>query len=80
MAGMICTTCGDQSNDATPLHCDRVDCPQGPAPVFFHAMPKADGCEHDFSQWEDDEDGHGGTLVCTKCGMSARHYSMMMSP
>jgi hypothetical protein len=80
MAGMICTTCGDQSNNATPLHCDRFDCPQGAPPVFFHAMPKADGCEHDFSRWEDDPDGLGGTLVCSACGMSARHYSMVMAP
>lgn len=79
MAGMICVKCGDQSNDATPLHCERSDCPQGPAPVFFNAMPKADAHEHDFSKWQDDEDGCGGTLVCA-CGMSARHYSMMMAP
>jgi hypothetical protein len=80
MSGMICTTCGDQSNDATPLHCQRPDCPQGPPPTFFHAMPKPDGCEHDFKDWRDDEDGCGGSLYCAKCGMSARHYSMMMSP
>jgi hypothetical protein len=48
--------------------------------VFYHASPRVDLCDHDFRGWRDFEDGNGGELVCTKCGMGAMHYSMMVSP
>lgn len=56
--------------------------------LFFHATPKEelciDGAKHDFKGWMDlrDEDGniHGGTTVCTKCGLAAFTHSLRYGP
>jgi hypothetical protein len=46
---------------------------------LFHATPSSDACQHDFKGWRAFSDGNGGEQVCTKCGMGAMHYSLMMS-
>ena len=52
-------------------------------PVFFHATPNHDACDHDFKGWEElkNDEGQvcGGTTVCTKCGMDAMSYSLRCS-
>lgn len=35
-------------------------------------------CEHDFQGWRDHEDGHGGEQFCSKCGLGAMAWSLML--
>ncbi len=48
--------------------------------IFYHATPKADVCDHDWSGEEDIEDDEGvscgSTTVCVKCGMTAFEHSL----
>lgn len=41
---------------------------------YFHATPKPDACDHDFTGWFTFE--NGGTTVCSKCGTSAISHSL----
>ena len=51
---------------------------------FIHVTPKPgtcdDGAEHDFQGWRDFPDGNGGERVCTKCGLGAMAYTLMVGP
>jgi hypothetical protein len=67
-----CTNLGEAN---TAPVCTRNDC-LGASNIFFHAMPKPDACDHDFTGWREFEDGHGGEQVCSKCGMGAMAYSL----
>ena len=88
MAGMVCFTCGDQTNDATPLHCERTDCPARAAAgvqrlassFFFHVAPSPDACAHQWGGWRNFEDGRGGEQVCRKCGIGAMAYTLRTGP
>jgi hypothetical protein len=59
-----------QDNDYEPEACG----------FFYHTMPKADACDHDWSGEEEllDESGRvrGSTTVCSKCNMTAFDHSM----
>lgn len=50
--------------------------------LFFHFMPKADACDHDFQGWRDHTDDQGrvrgGEQVCTKCGMGAMAHTLAL--
>jgi len=50
--------------------------------IFIKLSCKPDACKHDFTGWRDlcDDEGRvaGGEQVCSKCGMGAMHYSLMM--
>lgn len=48
------------------------------AEAFFHSLPKAPVCEHDFQGWRKFEDGRGGERVCTKCGMGAMAHTLSL--
>lgn len=59
------------SDDTSP-----IDKKMREAATFFHAIPKADLCDHDFQGWYEFIDGNGGEQVCTKCGIGAMAYSL----
>jgi hypothetical protein len=42
--------------------------------------PFDDPRSHDFSGWEEFDDGRGGTAVCSKCGITAFSHSMRYGP
>ena len=42
-------------------------CPDGP-------------CEHVFDGWEDDPDGRGGSVLCSRCGTSAMAHDLRVMP
>ena len=46
--------------------------------TYFHQTPSPNACEHDFQGWRELEDGSGGEQVCTKCGIGAMTYSIMV--
>lgn len=53
-------------------------------PIFFHATPMPEACEHDFQSlprtcsggWRDFPDGNGGEQFCVKCGLGAMADSL----
>ncbi len=55
---------------------DPKDIPEGGFGLFFHMLPKASDCQHDFQGWREIDGGLGGERVCTKCGMGAMAHSL----
>ena len=57
---------------------ERTDAPSSQVTVFV-CGPK-NGCEHDYSGWQDITDSAGkvvgGTAVCVKCGYTAYEEDM----
>lgn len=71
---MTCETCGGTRKVWNGLLQEMRGCPD--CEVFFHVMPRADACDHDFKGWREFEDGNGGEQVCTKCGMGAMAHTL----
>jgi hypothetical protein len=61
------------------------EAPDGSSPVGFDpsritlAMCEPlPSCAHDFAAWRDHEDGRGGELFCTRCGLGAMAHSLSL--
>jgi hypothetical protein len=50
----------------------------------FHARADEEACRdgkpHVWAGWQEFEDGRGGTMVCSVCGLSAFEHSMRYGP
>ena len=71
-----CPTCKDTRQVWNNLLGEMRPCIDCVGGVFFHATPKADACDHDFTGWREFSDGNGGEQVCSKCSMGAMAYSL----
>jgi len=63
-------------------------------PIFFHATPKPEFCDHDFQGWREFPESlpprigvrgrltgsGGGERVCAKCGIGAMEHSLRTGP
>ena len=47
---------------------------KGPRPIDIPGHRKK--CDHHWDKWEDFADGNGGTMVCSKCGMTAINFTL----
>ena len=86
MTGVICSKCWKASNTPQYPLCDDNQCP---GRQTFKPMEKSqctmhmlqDRCEHRWDgPWVDHDDGRGGSVTCSKCGMDAMSWSMRVGP
>jgi len=52
---------------ASGAHGCYCACPDGP-------------CQHEFSEWRDFDDGHGGEMACKHCGLGSMSHDMRFMP
>lgn len=63
------STTGD--GQVTPPACRQLI--SGDGYTIFMCPP---ACFHDFSGWRNFEDGSGGEMACSKCGMGAMAFTL----